>query len=298
MDLQRVLVIGSPGAGKSTFSRKLRDITGLPLCYLDMMFHNPDRTSVSRAEFDEKLSAVLGSDRWIIDGNYQRTLPARFERCTHVFFFDLPVEQCLQGAASRVGKAREDMPWIETDFDPEFRQYILDFQKDQLPLIYELIDKYKDSAAVTIFRSRKEADDWMDRMIKEMKMTFKTGDGWKACYDEATGIYSAERSGNGYYDLYELTKELFDSLADGMSDADTYKIIDQGRHLYMDVNDRCGPPYTVVFDDDYEKLCPWAKVKSSGRVWPDELTDAAVEIFESEKNNREQRRKRREEKGK
>ena len=169
MDLQRVLVIGSPGAGKSTFSRKLRDITGLPLCYLDMMFHNPDRTTASRAEFDEKLSAVLESDRWIIDGNYQRTLPARFERCTHVFFFDLPVEQCLQGAASRVGKAREDMPWIETDFDPEFRQYILDFQKDQLPLIYELIDKYKDSAAVTIFHSRKEADDWMDKMIKEMK---------------------------------------------------------------------------------------------------------------------------------
>ena len=61
----------------------------------------------------------------------------------------------------------------------------------------------------------------------------------------------------------------------------------------MDVDDRCGPPYTVVLDDDYEKLCPWANVVSSGRVWPDELTDAAVEIFESEKNNREQRRKKR-----
>ena len=79
-----------------------------------------------------------------------------------------------------------------------------------------------------------------------------------------------------------------------MSDEDTYKLITKGRHLFMDVNDRCGPPYTVVFDDDYEKLCPWAKAKSSGRVWPDELTDAAVEIFESEKNNREQRRKKRE----
>ena len=51
----------------------------------------------------------------------------------------------------------------------------------------------------------------------------------------------------------------------------------------MDVDDRCGPPYTVVFDDDYEELCPWANVVSSGKVWPDELTDAAVELFESEK---------------
>ena len=50
-----------------------------------------------------------------------------------------------------------------------------------------------------------------------------------------------------------------------------------------------------IFDDDYEKLCPWANVVSSGKVWLDELTDAAVELFESEKNNREQRRKKSEE---
>ncbi len=161
---QRILVIGSPGAGKSTFSRKLRDKTGLPLYYLDMLFHNPDRTTISRAEFDEKLSNILNLDEWIIDGNYQRTLPIRFERCTQVFLFDLPTEQCLQGAASRIGQAREDLPWIETEFDPEFRQYILDFHKDQIPKIYELLDKYKKSSTITVFRSRKEADDWIGNM--------------------------------------------------------------------------------------------------------------------------------------
>ncbi len=162
MKQYRILVIGSPGSGKSTFSRNLRDKTGLPLYYLDMIYHNSDRTTISRAEFDEKLSGILGLDQWIIDGNYQRTLPVRFERCTHVFLFDLPVEQCLQGAASRIGQAREDLPWIETEFDPEFRQYILDFQKDQLPKIYELVNKYKESRTIAVFHSRKEADDWID----------------------------------------------------------------------------------------------------------------------------------------
>lgn len=57
------------------------------------------------------------------------------------------------------------------------------------------------------------------------------------------------------------------------------------RHLYMSVNDRCGPPYTIVFDDDYEKLCPWADIVKSGTVLPDELTDAAMKIFALEKNN-------------
>ncbi|SCX18716.1 hypothetical protein SAMN02910339_02620 [Lachnospiraceae bacterium YSD2013] len=126
-------------------------------------------------------------------------------------------------------------------------------------------------------------------------MEFKTGSGWKACYDKERNLYTAERKGPGYHHLYEITKEIYDSLKDGADDSEVYKLFDEGRHLYMDIDDRCGPPYTVVLDHDYAKLCPWAKVASSENVWPDELTDAAVELFESEKNNREQRRKAREE---
>lgn len=76
--------------------------------------------------------------------------------------FDLPAEQCLQGAASRIGQTREDLPWIETEFEPEFRKYTLDFQKDQIPQLYELINKYQKSRIITVFRSRKEADDWLE----------------------------------------------------------------------------------------------------------------------------------------
>ena len=55
----RAMVIGCPGAGKSTFARKLRDITGLPLYYLDMLWHKPDKTNISREEFDRTLSVIL-----------------------------------------------------------------------------------------------------------------------------------------------------------------------------------------------------------------------------------------------
>ena len=125
-------------------------------------------------------------------------------------------------------------------------------------------------------------------------MTFKTGDGWKACYDEESGRYFGEYGGIMSYSLYELTQEQYDTLDESMTEGDASMIMYEGRHLYMSVDDRCGPPYTVVFDDDYDKLCPWAKVMKSGRVWSEELTDAAVEVFESEENNREQRRKKRE----
>ena len=124
-------------------------------------------------------------------------------------------------------------------------------------------------------------------------MQFKNGMGWKACYDEENDRYFGEYGGIQSYNLYELTKEQFDSLHEDMTEGDASLVMYEGRHLYMAVDDRCGPPYTVVFDDDYEKLCPWAKVMKSGKVWPDALTDAAVELFASEKNNRDQRRKKR-----
>ncbi len=161
--MKRIIVIGSPGAGKSTFARKLKEKTGIPLYYLDMIFHNPDKTTATREEFDSKLQTILQKEEWIIDGNYQRTLPLRFEACTDAFFLDYPLDQCMEGAASRVGKPREDLPWTEQEFDPEFRKYILDFPKDQLPPIYELIEKYKDSRNITIFHSREEANEWLAR---------------------------------------------------------------------------------------------------------------------------------------
>ena len=163
----KVIIIGSPGAGKSTFARKLGEITNLPLYYLDMLWHKPDRTNISVEEFDLGLSEILKNDSWIIDGNYQRTLEIRLEECDTVFLLDYPLEVCLLGAKSRIGKKREDLPWIESEFDEEFRQWIMDFSKDQLPQIYELLEKYQKDKNVIIFKSRKEADDYLETVLKQ-----------------------------------------------------------------------------------------------------------------------------------
>ena len=158
--MQKVMVIGSPGAGKSTFARKLRDFTGLPLYYLDMLWHKPDRTNISREAFDLQLKEIVKKDRWIIDGNYSRTLELRLQYCDTVFLLDFPLETCLAGAESRIGKAREDLPWLETEFDPEFRQFILDFPKDSLPRIYRLLEKYQMDKRTVIFKSREELENY------------------------------------------------------------------------------------------------------------------------------------------
>ena len=128
-------------------------------------------------------------------------------------------------------------------------------------------------------------------------MEFKKGIGWRCCYDPETGRYTAEIGGGPNHDLYEITKEIYERVDDPDVEWPS-SLIRKGRHLYMAVDDRCGPPYTVILDEDYQEICPWAKTKISGTVWPTELTDAAVEVFASEADNREQRRRKRKEREK
>lgn len=84
--MKKVIVIGCPGSGKSTFARRLRDKTNLPLYYLDMIWHKSDKTNITKDEFDSNLNEILRKDEWIIDGNYQLALEMRLENCDTVFF--------------------------------------------------------------------------------------------------------------------------------------------------------------------------------------------------------------------
>ena len=165
--MKRVLVIGSSGAGKSTFARRLRDATGLPLYYLDMLWHKPDRTTVSKEEFDAQLGELLKQDRWILDGNFQRTLEIRLEACDTVFLLDYPLDVCLSSVENRVGQKREDMPWIETEFDPEFKEWIEEFPKTHLPQIYQLLERFRDRREIVIFHSREEADCYLAELRRD-----------------------------------------------------------------------------------------------------------------------------------
>ena len=157
-EMKKIIIIGCPGAGKTTFAEKLRDKLGLPLFYLDALWHKPDKTHIPREEFDLRLGDILALDSWIIDGNYSRTMERRIAACDTVMLFDLPTDACLEGAISRIGKARPDMPWIDTELDPWLKQEILDFGRKNLPYIYDLLEKYKDGRRSVVFKTRDDAE--------------------------------------------------------------------------------------------------------------------------------------------
>ena len=159
--MKKVIVIGCPGSGKSTVSRALHNKTGIPLYHLDMMYWNADKTTVEKNVFLERLSTVLEKDEWIIDGNYGSTMELRMAACDTVIFLDYSLDVCLDGIRERRGKPRSDMPWIETEEDAEFIEFIKSYNEQQKPKVLKLLEKYSDKNIV-ILRSREQADAFLN----------------------------------------------------------------------------------------------------------------------------------------
>lgn len=163
--MKKVIVIGCPGSGKSTFSRKLHKITQIPLYHLDMMYWNADKTTVDGNTLIERQNEVIKRDEWIIDGNYDSTMELRMNACDTVIFLDYPLELCLSGVEARRGKPRPDMPWIEdeTNVDEEFIQFIKNYNQISKPNVINLLEKYKNKEIV-IFTDRTQAEEYLSEM--------------------------------------------------------------------------------------------------------------------------------------
>ena len=167
--MKKIIILGSPGAGKSTFSFALAEKTGLPVYHLDQRFWRAGWVSVTKEDFDTELAETLTKDEWIIDGNYSRTIPMRLEKCDTVFYLDYPRLVCFFGVVRRVlgslGKTRPDMAeGCPERFDLEFLQYTWKFRKKQREKLFGLLEGA--NAEIHIFRSRKEAKRYLDGMEK------------------------------------------------------------------------------------------------------------------------------------
>jgi adenylate kinase family enzyme len=161
--MRKVLVIGSGGAGKSTFAAKLSRRTGLPLIHLDSLYWRPGWIETSAAEWDQTIEHLLGRDTWIMDGNYGRTLERRLAACDTVIFLDLPRLLCLQRIIRRRlqfhGRSRPDMrEGCPERLSWEYIQWVWAYPERHRPGILARLAALEPEKQIVVLRSTGEVE--------------------------------------------------------------------------------------------------------------------------------------------
>ena len=169
--MKKAIVIGNCGAGKSYFSKKLAEKTGLPLVHLDVLNWRENWKSVSKDEFDRLLEAELEKEEWIIDGNYTRTIEHRMEKCDTVFWFDFSTLRSFLGVTERLIKRekRDDIGGNNAErFDIGFYRFVLTYNRKYRKNTLDIIARHPD-VDVIVFKNRRQAEKYLDGIGNDPK---------------------------------------------------------------------------------------------------------------------------------
>ena len=161
--MRRVLVIGSGGAGKSTFAARLGAKTGLPVVHLDACYWHAGWVPTPKDEWARAVDAMTAEDAWVMDGNYGGTLDRRLAACDTVVFLDLPRSLCLWRVLRRAlryrGRTRPDMATgCPERLTWEFVRWIWEYPRTRRPEILRRLTQLAPRQQAVILRSRREVE--------------------------------------------------------------------------------------------------------------------------------------------
>lgn len=161
--MKKVLVIGSGGAGKSTFARRLGATLGVAVIHLDSHYWKPGWVESQKAEWQETLEGLLAGDSWVMDGNYSDTLERRLDVCDTVIFLDLPRTVCLWRVLKRTFRhwhtSRPDgAEGCPEQFSPAFLLWVWNYPKRSRPKVIRRLEDNAGGKKIIRLRSRAEVE--------------------------------------------------------------------------------------------------------------------------------------------
>lgn len=169
--MQRILVMGSSGSGKSTFAKRLSDITDIPVVSVDALFWKPGWVESEKAEFHERLTAAALQPRWIMDGNFTSHLvELRRDACDTLIWFDLPRSTCMMGILTRIaksyGRVRPEMAdGCPEKIDLKFFHYVWTFRARIRPKLLAYFEGLRPDQTFITFTDRAQADRYLRDLV-------------------------------------------------------------------------------------------------------------------------------------
>lgn len=167
MEMKKVLVIGSGGAGKSTFARRLGELLDIEVIHLDALYWHPGWIETPKAAWAERVAELVNRDAWIMDGNYSGTFDIRLKACDTLIFLDMPRLVCLWRVLKRFlsyrNRSRPDMAaGCPEKLSREFILWVWNYPKTRRPKILKWMRENSESKKVVRLRSPAEAQKYLD----------------------------------------------------------------------------------------------------------------------------------------
>lgn len=160
----RISIVGGSGSGKSTLCNILSKELKLPAIHLDAINYNSNWIEIDKNERDKIISNKSAEDKWIIDGNYNKTLQERFEKADLIIWLDYSTIKQLKGVIKRYlktyNKERLEIPGCKDKLDFKFIKYVLTYNKKKRPVIEDYL-KNIPKEKVMVFRKQKDLNEWL-----------------------------------------------------------------------------------------------------------------------------------------
>ena len=167
--MNRIMIIGCGGAGKSTLAHRLHKILGLPIYHLDQVYWKPGWIEPERPEWMAAADEVTAHPEWIIDGNYGSTMDARIERADTIVYLDMSTWKCLYRITKRIwqyrGTSRPDMTeGCPERLDLEFYHYVLTFNLTRRKALISKVRAVQDEKNVFILKNNRELENFLGKL--------------------------------------------------------------------------------------------------------------------------------------
>ena len=160
----RISIVGGSGSGKSTLCNILSKELNLLAIHLDAINFNSDWVEIDKNERDKIISAKSSEDKWVIDGNYNKTLKERFEKADLIIWLDYSTFTQLKGIFKRFfkthNKERPEIPGCKERLNFTFIKYVATYNKKKRHIIVDTLESVSKDK-VLIFKKQKDLNKWL-----------------------------------------------------------------------------------------------------------------------------------------
>lgn len=167
-NVSKISIIGGSGSGKSTLANILSNKLNIPAIHLDAINYKDNWVEIEKKERDKIIEEKAEQDKWIIDGNYNKTLKTRLDNADLIIWLDYSTIAQIKGVLKRYvqnrNKEKEEIPGCKERFNIKFYKYVITYNKKKRPEIIKMLKEIPNEKMI-IFRKQKDLNKWLENIV-------------------------------------------------------------------------------------------------------------------------------------